>query len=124
MREYNNKISEKANKSLVHRALVVRSQKIAILVSAIIVISLIVLLCSSIHAFANSNSKPVNKYYTSIVIEDGDTLWTLADRYNNSTIMNKQDYIKEICILNCISEDSIHTGDSIIVSYYSDEEKY
>ena len=119
MREYNNKISEKANKSLVHRALVVRSQKIAILVSAIIIISLIVLLCSSIHAFANSNSKPVNKYYTSINIEENDTLWDIEARYNSGQ-EKRESYINSIMKLNNMDSDILYSGQKLIIYYYGD----
>ena len=62
-REYNSKISEKANISLNRRTHIVNIQKAIIAAIIIIVISLIVLLNSSVHAFADSKDNlPKNKY--------------------------------------------------------------
>ena len=64
-----------------------------------------------------------NKYYTSIRVESGDTLWTIADEYIADFNLAKEDYIREICQLNHISEDDIHAGAYIIIPYYSQEVK-
>lgn len=118
-REYNSKISEKANTSLNRRYAIVRIQKAIIAAIIIIAISIIVLLNSSIHAFADSKDNlPVHKYYTSIRVEEGDTLWSIADEYSDKSNMTKTEYIKEICSINNISGE-IHSGENIIVSYYS-----
>ena len=118
-REYNSKISEKANTSLNRRYAIVKIQKAIIAAIIIIAISIIVLLNSSIHAFADSKDNlPVHKYYTSIRVEEGDTLWSIADEYSDKSNMTKTEYIKEICSINNISEE-IHSGENIIVSYYS-----
>lgn len=122
-REYNNKISEKANKSLAKRAYIVRMEKTIIAAIFIIAISIIILLSSTIHAFADSKDKaPVNKYYTSIQISSGDTLWSIADKYTKGTNIDKNEYIEEITSINNIN-DQIHSGDHIIVAYYSTDIK-
>ena len=62
-REYNSKISEKANTSLNRRYAIVRIQKAIIAAIIIIAISIIVLLNSSIHSFADSKDNlSVHKY--------------------------------------------------------------
>ena len=125
MRRYNNKISERANKSLQKREAVVRRQKGLLAVVIIVLISLGVLLGGSINALASSKADiaSYNKYYTSIRVESGDTLWSIADEYIADFNLSKEDYIKEICQLNHISEDDIHAGAYIIIPYYSHEVK-
>lgn len=122
-RQYNSRISEKANRSLARRAHVVRLEKSLIAVSIILFISLIIILGSTMHAFANSkDNTPVNKYYTSIKVESGDTLWSIANKYTEGTNIKTTDYIEEITELNNLG-DSIHAGDYLVVAYYSKEVK-
>lgn len=89
----------------------------------IVIITAIILLGSSIHAFASSKeNQPLHKYYTSVRVEAGDTLWKIAEEYKPSADSTKS-YIKEICKLNKIKSDDIHAGDYIVVAYYSTEIK-
>ena len=64
-----------------------------------------------------------NKYYTSIRIESGDTLWNIADEYIEGFNITKNEYIAEVCQINSISQDNIHAGDYIVIPYYSKDEK-
>ena len=123
-RVYNDKISARANNSLERRAAVVRSQKRMIALIVIAIIFFGILLGTGISALA-SNDKATGqyKYYKSICIEEGDTLWDIAGKYVEGTDMDRYDYIQEICALNGIYAEDIHAGDYIIVSYYSDELK-
>lgn len=124
MRTYNNNISARANESLTKREKTVKLQKRAILISLVMIVSLIILLGSSIHALANSNdNRPVNKYYTSITVENGDTLWDIADEYISGYDIDKNDYIAEVSALNNLSKDEIHAGQSIVVAYYTRDVK-
>jgi cell division protein YceG involved in septum cleavage len=123
-RVYNDKISERANNSIEKRAAVVRSQKRMIALIVIAIIFFGILLGTGINALA-SNDKPSGqyKYYKSICIEEGDTLWDIAGDYVEGTDVDRHEYIQEICNLNCIYAEEIHAGDYIIISYYSDELK-
>ena len=124
IRVYNDKISARANNSLERRAAVVRSQRRMITLIVIAIIFFGILLGTGISALA-SNDKATGqyKYYKSICIEEGDTLWDIAGKYVEGTDMDRYDYIQEICDLNGIYAEEIHAGDYIIVSYYSDELK-
>lgn len=119
-RTYNTRISKRANESLEKREAVVRSQKRILAITIIIIISLGVLLGTGIHAFASSDRTATSyKYYKSICIEEGDTLWDIADKYIAGTDISHDDYIREICELNQIYKNEIHAGEYIVVSYYS-----
>ena len=125
MRKYNHKISEKANESLRKRETVVRRQRSVLAIAIILVVTLGILLGSSINALASSDKdiSSYNKYYVSIRVETGDTLWTIADEYVEGFNITKADYIQEVCQINGISEDNIKAGDHIVVPYYSQEIK-
>lgn len=117
---YNNKISDRANASIQRRKETVQKEKRIIAFAAILLISIITILCSSIKAFATSNSDTANisKLYKSIQVEAGDTLWDIAERYNLCSDLTRDQYINEIKELNHLSNDEIHSGEYIVVSYY------
>lgn len=125
MRKYNDKISAKANESLRKREAVVRRQRGILAIAIILVVAFGILLGSSINALASSEKdiSSYNKYYVSIRVESGDTLWTIADEYVEGFNLSKNDYIAEVCQINQISEDEIHAGDYIVVPYYSQDIK-
>ena len=64
------------------------------------------------------------KYYTSITIESGETLWDIAGEFISDDFTSVQDYIKEVKHINHITEDEIYAGEELIVPYYSAEYKY
>ena len=125
MRKYNHKISKRANESLTKREAVVRRQKsiLALVVLALVIFG--ILLGTGMNALASSDKDiaSYNKYYVSIRVESGDTLWTIADEYIDGFNIDKDDYIKEVCEINEISKDDIHAGDYIVVPYYSQDVK-
>lgn len=124
-RVYNEKISRKANDSLNQRARKVMIQKRVIAIAGILIVSLLILLGSSICTFASSrDNKPLYKYYTSIQIEKGDSLWTLSDKYIVDGVYSKDDFIKETSELNHLTnQDELHAGDYLTIAYYSTEIK-
>lgn len=125
MRKYNHKISERANENLRKREAAVRRQKSIIAIAIILIVSFGILLGTSMNALASSEKdiSSYNKYYVSIRVEDGDTLWTIADEYIAGFNLSKSDYITEVCQINEISENEIHAGDYIVVPYYSQDVK-
>ena len=122
---YNEKISQKANESLNRRAHKVMVQKRVIALAGILLVSLLILLGSSIRTFASSrNNEPLHKYYTSICVEKGDSLWNLADQYTVAGVYDRDDFIEETCELNQLSDQNeLHAGDYIVVGYYSTDVK-
>ena len=63
------------------------------------------------------------KYYTSVEIQPGDTLWTLADCYLEN-YESKELYINEVIELNSLAGNGrIISGQNLILPYYSQEYK-
>ena len=62
-----------------------------------------------------------SKVVESIVIEDGDTLWDIAndyiEKYDMQEIYRTKDLVYEIKEINHISEDYIRAGNYVIVPY-------
>lgn len=64
-----------------------------------------------------------NKYYTSIQIKEGDSLWAIAEHYRNHSGKSTEEYLKELKNINRLGEDIIHAGNYLTVAYYAEEEK-
>ena len=70
----------------------------------------------------NSNEDILYKYYKSVMVEDGDTLWNYAELYGNKQVHEKnEDYIKEVIEMNFLDSDEITAGQYLILPYYSPE---
>ena len=92
--------------------------------TAVAFIAAVFILCGTIHIFASSgDSRPYNKYYTSVRVEEGDTVWSIADRYIADSQVSKRAYVDEICRLNSLTDGNVRSGDYIVVSYYSQDIK-
>lgn len=85
-------------------------------------ILLCVLIGSSIADTGQSAAKNDSyKYYTSIEIEKGDTLWTIAEEYITSEYVSIQEYVEDIKEVNNLGDDEIHFGQHLMVPYFSEE---
>lgn len=63
------------------------------------------------------------KYYTSIRVEPGDTLWEIADRYLCEQSGSREAYIQELKQVNGLNNSQIQAGQYLTVIYYSTEYK-
>lgn len=70
---------------------------------------------AKVSADSLSNSR---KQVTSIRIEKGDSLWSIAQEYISEEYKSVNDYIDEIKASNGLFSDTIHEGSYIIVPYY------
>lgn len=77
-----------------------------------------------VHVLAKEEYKPkIYKYYTSIEIQEGDTLWSIACQYADENFISVQDYIEELRYMNQLSSDRIFEGHYLTISYYSEHYK-
>ncbi len=77
---------------------------------------LLIMLLGTIMVNASDTKQP-DKYYTSVMIEQHDTLWSLESQYNNGT-EDRDTYINNIKQLNHMSNDTIIDGSYILLYYY------
>lgn len=61
------------------------------------------------------------KYYTHIVVGQGDSLWDIAGEYMTKEYDGRKAYIAELRSINRLDSDTIYAGQMIIVPYYDDE---
>ena len=64
-----------------------------------------------------SSVKTENVYYKTIEVEEGDTLWDLADRYMGEKTFSRQEYIEQVKEMNHLTDDTIESGAYLMVPY-------
>lgn len=118
------------NTNYVTRALINRQRRLnqiklhtlALAISIIIVITLSILLISFSTEANDRVHQPSCKYYKSIEITNGDTLWSIAnDHFDSAYYKNTREYVSEIKKVNNLASDEIVAGSYIIIPYYSAE---
>ena len=60
------------------------------------------------------------KYYKSITVESGDTLWDIAGEYISEEYASKNDYIKEVRTINQLNSNKINAGAKLCLPYYAE----
>lgn len=94
-------------------------------------VSFLILLASFVLGFSctnmMTNAETIDdthyyKYYTSIIVEKGDTLYSIAEEHfmNYSSI---EEYVAEVAVINHLVDDKIIEGASLIIPYFSTELK-
>lgn len=74
---------------------------------------------SLMNALAGEVGTPLlEKYYTSIEIRNGDSLWSIADQYVENSGMSTAQYVQELKNINRLGEDTIHSGRYLTVAYF------
>lgn len=69
---------------------------------------------------AEGDSPSANRYYKSIEIESGDTLWTIAKEYHSPCESTVEEYFDELLELNHLdssSADHLRAGDYLTIYY-------
>ena len=73
--------------------------------------------CLKANQVKASSAKEENVYYKTIQVEEGDTLWTLADQYMGSNSFDRQQYIDEVKEMNHLTDDTIESGAYLMIPY-------
>lgn len=93
-----------------------------IIIVAIILPSILMLFAAPYRTDASSNISPYrNKYYTSIYVNCGDTLWSIADKYITDEYSDNFQYINEIMSINNMHDSTIKSGTKLCIPYYADQ---
>jgi len=116
---------ERTERWRIRRRKQVAKQKMVLLLVAIFVITLGSIVFGSIFSSAKNPDAdiPKYKYYKSIEIHHGDTLWDIAKEYCSDPGVTTQEYIDEIKELNSLKSETIHAGQHLIITYYDTELK-
>lgn len=69
---------------------------------------------------AKDNGLTVEKYYKSIQIEAGDTLWDIANEYRGNQEIKS--YIKEVKKMNNLKSDQINDMSYLTIMYYEQDQ--
>lgn len=71
-----------------------------------------------VSAHGSANEEPVDyKYYKSIEIESGDTLWSIAEEYMTDDFESVAEYVNLLKKMNNLNNDKIISGQNLIVVY-------
>ncbi|MGN0401083.1 MAG: LysM peptidoglycan-binding domain-containing protein [Acetatifactor sp.] len=99
-----------------------RRNKLLLLFAMLLVIGGLALPSCAIKSNANDGYK----YYTDIIVQPGESLWKIADRYTDyNHYKDINTYISEVRHINHIEDDSaLIAGQMLIIPYYSDEYIY
>lgn len=93
----------------------------------VITVFLVAVLAFSYHAILSKASSGTDdikfKYYTSIEVAYGESLWSIAEEYEGEEYASTQDYIHEVMEINHLQEETLTAGQYLVVPYYSSEFK-
>ena len=82
---------------------------------------------SSAHDSGTETSVPSEeRYYKSVQIEKGDSLWSIAQQYRGSedSVYEYMDELAEANHLSMKDRNNLQEGDYLVVSYYGEESVY
>lgn len=96
-----------------------------IIICTFFMITFLSVFCFGTKAKAQSSDEAAQikyKYYKSVLVESGDTLWAYAEEYADNDYYDSYDkYINEVIHINHLEDGDITSGKSIILPYYSYE---
>lgn len=71
---------------------------------------------------AQDKDAPVSyKYFTSVPVAEGDTLWSLSDAYTGGGQKERMAFMQEVIRTNHLLDEQLQAGDWLIIPYYSEE---
>lgn len=85
--------------------------------------AIIICIAGSVCGFAEPSvpERHAYKYYTSIHIKRGDTLWDIANEYMSEEYDRVEDYILEVRRINHLCGDGIYAGEYLTIPRYATE---
>lgn len=110
MKELSIKKSNRITKKSTH--------KLQLLSLAILLI--VIITCTLVSFNVSGSTKAKDKLYTTVLVEDGDSLWTIAKNYYSDEYIDYNEYIEEVKSINGMKNSNIKTENYIIVPYYHD----
>lgn len=103
------------------KAKIRRKVKVFFILPILLVVLAGTIYCGGVLSSAHGNLEedPVGfKYYKSIEIKQGDTLWGIANKYMTDEYDSPQEYIDEIKELNGLTSDNLQESKHLLIAYY------
>lgn len=89
------------------------------IIAAIIITAVMYVAVSHTGASEADATHASTKYFTSITVESGDTLWSIAEEYMTEEYSSVDEYIDEVVYTNNLNNESdIKAGTNLLVPYY------
>ncbi|MGN0158013.1 MAG: LysM peptidoglycan-binding domain-containing protein [Brotaphodocola sp.] len=92
-----------------------------------VILLMILAFCSGFfgHTLLNARAeeksiRSMNRYYTSIQLRQGDSLWDIANQYSRGTNYSVKEYVNELKKINGLKSESIHSGEYLTVVYFAE----
>lgn len=116
-------IQERQERARIKRRKRIAKRRMILLLAALFVITMGSVVFGSIFSKAKNPTSdiPQYKYYKSIIIEQGDSLWSIAEEYCTDDCTDTREYVAELKQLNSLTSDTIHAGQHLLVAYYDTE---
>ncbi len=94
------------------------------IILAVAAAAVLMIFAFSYHTFTSAASTDTDnisyKYFTSIRVETGDTLWSIAEEYADALhYASNKEYINEVKMMNKLGSDEIVSGQYLVIPYYS-----
>ena len=97
------------------------------LITVLIIITLSVFFSNklvSAHGNVDKSVSNKTKYYKSIQIQKGDTLWQIAEQNMSDEYDSITDYILEVKRINNLASDNIQSSQYLTIPYYNIPDEY
>ena len=116
-------IQERQKRAMMKKRKQIAKRRMILLLAALFVITLGSVVFGTIFSKAKNPSADITqfKYYKSITIEQGDSLWSIAEKYCTDAYEDTREYVDELKELNSLTSDIIHEGQHLLVTYYDTE---
>ena len=116
-------IQERQKRAMIKKRKQIAKRRMILLLAALFVIILGSVVFGTIFSKAKNPSAdvPQYKYYKSITIEQGDSLWSIAEEYCTDAYEDTREYVDELKELNSLTSETIHAGQHLLVAYYDAE---
>lgn len=106
-----------------------KERRIRVIVTSFITVGLAILVaCTAVNSYKEKQYKEelsqYYKYFTSVEVNWGDTVWTIYDKvcedYPETATYHRDDFIKEVRSINHLNYDyDITSGENIVIPYFS-----
>ncbi len=83
--------------------------------AAVVIVMVLVIGLLTVKSSARSVNADRPRIYKSIMIESGDTLWEISERYAGDLDMDTREYLSELKQVNGLDYDRIIAGTHLIV---------